>query len=559
MAIYPKNSEAWAFSMGQCSHPRIWTSDEITLFEAIGRRLADSLTSVLAYRDMHKSETFLNSIVEHIPNMLFVKEAQTLKYIKFNKKSEQILGRSRGELIGRSDNDLFPKELAEHYRTRDRQVLDRREPLDISDDTILDNSNEERIFHSRLIPILDKVGIPQYLLGISEDITQRKKLEAQLSQSQKMEAIGQLAGGVAHDFNNMLGVIIGRAELAMEKVARDDTLRKDLEDILAAGLRSAEITRQLLAFARKQTIIPKILDLNKTVEGMLKLLRRLIGEDIDLAWLPGAKLWPVKMDPSQIDQILANLCVNARDAIAGVGKVTIETHKAEFDDAYCAKHKGFHPGEYVMLAISDDGVGMDKPTMDKIFEPFFTTKEMGKGTGLGLATVYGIIKQNAGFINVYSEQGYGSTFKIYLPRLSDSAGDSAKADQVPSTLIGHETVLVVEDEMMYLQISKSILESYGYEVLTASSPGEALRVVKEHNGKIDLLLTDLIMPEMNGKDLAKKVVSLFPDIVCLFMSGYTDNVIVHHGVLDEGIHFIQKPFSKQILSKKVRELLDMKK
>lgn len=435
-------------------------------------------------------------------------------------------------------------------------------------DTILKGGVWQGEFHNRkkngelyyeaasISPIYNDEGSISHFVCVKEDITERKRLEQQFRQVQKMEAIGQLAGGVAHDFNNMLGVIIGCAELSLEKAKQDASLRKNLEAILAAGHRSNEITRQLLAFARKQAIAPRILDLNETVEGMLKLLRRLIGEDIDLGWLPGTKLGPVKMDPSQIDQILANLCVNARDALVGVGKVTIETQNATFDDAYCAEHEGACPGEYVMLAVSDNGVGIDKATMDKIFEPFFTTKELGKGTGLGLATVYGIVKQNAGFINVYSEPDHGSTFKIYLPR------HAAKADQIPRqrpkapTARGQENILLVEDEYEVLHMVKQMLERLGYDVLIASTPGEAIRVASEKHGEIHMLLTDVIMPEMNGRNLAEKLSSRDPELKCLFMSGYTDSAIAHHGVLDERANFIQKPFSRHELAVKVREVLD---
>ena len=408
--------------------------------------------------------------------------------------------------------------------------------------------------HATIAPIRNADNVITHYVAVKEDITERKNLEGQLLQAQKMESVGRLAGGVAHDFNNMLGVIIGYSELALEEAALDDSLRDSIEEILAAAHRSMEITRQLLAFARKQTISPRILDLNETVEGMLKLLRRLIGEDIDLVWRPGATLWPIKMDPSQIDQILANLCVNARDAIAGVGKVTIETQKGDFDDAFCAEHKGFHPGTYVMLTVNDNGSGMDKTTMDKIFDPFFTTKGVGKGTGLGLATVYGIVKQNEGFINVYSEPGHGSAFKVYLPRHTDPAGQEPKATPEPQDLSGHETILVVEDEISYLTMVKMVLQRYGYRVLPASRPGEALLVAKEHDGEIHLLLSDVIMPEMNGRDLSKEIAALYPDIVCLFMSGYAD----HHDLIEKGVHFIQKPFSKQTLAGKVREVLDSK-
>ncbi|WP_319405332.1 transporter substrate-binding domain-containing protein [uncultured Desulfosarcina sp.] len=388
--------------------------------------------------------------------------------------------------------------------------------------------------------------------------SERKRglLEKQLIQAQKMESVGRLAGGVAHDFSNMLSVIIGYTELCIDQVEPEDSLYEDLETILKAAKRSTEITRQLLAFARRQTIAPKVLDLNRTVESMLKMLRRLIGEDIDLSWNPKAGLWPVKMDPSQIDQILANLCVNARDAIADVGKITIETDMVTFDESYCAGHMGFVPGEFVMLAVSDDGCGMDRETQDKIFEPFFTTKGAGKGTGLGLATVYGIVKQNEGFINVYSEPGKGSSFKIYLPKHAGLAVE-ARALNVEKTPEGHgEKVLVVEDEAMILNLAEKMLLRLGYNVLMAKTPAEALQLAEVHHGDLSLLVTDVVMPEMNGRELAQRLQTLSPKLKCLFMSGYTANVIAHRGILDEDVNFIQKPFSMKDLAIKVRGALD---
>ncbi|MCF8093225.1 MAG: transporter substrate-binding domain-containing protein [Desulfotignum sp.] len=384
----------------------------------------------------------------------------------------------------------------------------------------------------------------------------QEKLQAQLIQAQKMESVGRLAGGVAHDFNNMLSVIIGYAELGVLKTSPENPLHPDMKEILTAARRSADITKQLLAFARKQTINPRVLDLNETVENMLKMLRRLIGEDINLSWQPGGGVWPVYLDPSQVDQILANLVVNARDAIAGVGSITIETQNTHIDDQYCAMHAGFKPGDFVLLAVSDDGCGMDKEIQKNLFEPFFSTKEKGKGTGLGLATVYGIIKQNNGFINVYSEPGSGTTFKLYLPRHAGSPDPAAVTHSEESPRGQGETILIVEDEAPILTMTRKILENLGYTVFEASSPGKALDVAESCGQKIDLLITDVVMPEMDGRQLATRMQSLYPDIKVLFMSGYTANVIAHRGILDTGVNFIQKPFSNPNLAATIRDIIE---
>ena len=385
---------------------------------------------------------------------------------------------------------------------------------------------------------------------------ERKKLQDQLTQAQKMESVGRLAGGVAHDYNNMLSVIIGYTELALENEGLSESLRSDLKEVLKAAHRSEDITRQLLAFARKQTIAPKVLDINKIVGGMLKMLKRLIGEDIDIVWIPMGELWSVNIDPSQVEQVLANLCVNARDAISGVGKVTIETHMVTLDEAYCVEHPGFIPGEFVLLTVSDDGCGIDRETIDFIFEPFFTTKDVNAGTGLGLATVYGIVKQNNGFINVYSEPEEGTTFKIYLPRHMEVV-DRIEAEETMKTPVGDgELVLLVEDESAIRTLGQKMLEKIGYRVLIAATPAEAIDLVVRHQGKIDLLLTDVVMPEMNGRELMDKIHGHYPKIKTLFMSGYTANVIVHRGVLEEEVFFIQKPFTSVDLAKKVSEALE---
>ncbi|MDD2463836.1 MAG: PAS domain S-box protein [Desulfobulbus sp.] len=407
-----------------------------------------------------------------------------------------------------------------------------------------------------------KLGLQLINQTIYRDITPRKQaeeaqktLQEQLNQAQKMESVGRLAGGIAHDFNNMLSVILGGIDLMEDQLEPEAPLGKDLQDIKKAAERSVDLTRQLLAFARKQTISPKVLDMNATVEGLLKMLRRLIGEDIDLAWSPAGQLWPVNMDPSQVDQLLANLCINARDAIEGTGKLTIETENAVFDAYYCAKHLECVPGEYVLLAVSDNGCGMDRATRDKIFEPFFTTKRMGEGTGLGLATVYGIVRQNNGFIHVYSEPGQGSTFKIYLPRYGGELQTESENPQADILPVSGITVLLVEDEQALLELNERILLGLGYSVLAATTPDEAILLASRHPDQIDILLTDVVMPGMNGQELAKKLEPLVPHIHQVFMSGYTANVIAHHGVLDQGVHFLQKPFSKRDLAAKLQEVL----
>ncbi len=399
--------------------------------------------------------------------------------------------------------------------------------------------------------------------GFAMDVTEqraaeaeREKLHAQLLQAQKMESVGRLAGGIAHDFNNMLGVILGHAALALEDAPEGTALRSSLQEIESAAQRSAELTRQLLAFARRQTVAPRVLDLNATIGGMRNMLARLIGEDVELAWRPGDGLWPVRIDPVQVDQLLANLCINARDAITGGGRITIETANTVVDDGVRVTHPGWSAGEYVRLSVSDDGCGMDPDVQQRLFEPFFTTKPTGRGTGLGLATVYGIVTQNDGQIAVHSEKGHGTTFRIYLPR-SDRpvSADEPLAPRVDVPVARGETILLVEDEPAILRLEEEMLRRLGYEVLAAAAPGDALRLAAAHPGRIDLVMTDVVMPGMNGRELAEEIARARPGVRCLYMSGYTADVIAHRGVLDDGVNFLQKPFALRDLAERVRGAL----
>ena len=391
----------------------------------------------------------------------------------------------------------------------------------------------------------------------AEDVTERRILEEQLRQAQKMEAVGQLAGGIAHDFNNLLMVISGYCEFLLERVGTDPGLRGPAREIARAADRASGLTRQLLAFSRKQMLAPKVLDLNAVVTENLSMLRRMIGEDIDLKMSAGEGLGSVKADPGQIEQVIMNLAVNARDAMPKGGRLTIETSNLHLDQSYARMHAPVRPGEYIMLAISDTGAGMDAETQSHIFEPFFTTKGK-KGTGLGLSTVYGIIKQSEGYIWVYSEVGNGTTFKIYLPRVT-AAGEpvpvSAPAVET-SVAAGHETILLVEDEVTLRELVRHYLQNQGYVLLEATSTEQALQISNSHSGPIHLLLTDVIMPGMNGRELAERISSARPELKVLYMSGYTENAIGHNGLLEAGLHLLQKPFTLLALKAKVREVLD---
>ncbi len=509
---------------------------------------------------LRESEEHLSSIFRSAPIGIGSVINRELKSV--NSRLCEMTGYDEEELVGQNSRFLYPT-------LEDFEFVGREKYAQIRDHGTGTVETHWRRKDGTIIEILlssTPVDMRDHAKGVTFtalDITERKlaekereRLQMQLTQAQKMEAVGQLAGGVAHDFNNMLGVIIGYSELILEQGDSSQKFHAEMGEIQKAARRSADLTRQLLTFARKQTVAPKVLDLNQTVEGMLNMLRRLIGENINLIWMPRNGLWPINMDPSQIDQILANLCVNARDAITDFGKITVETENTPLSEEYCDTHAGLTPGEYVRITVSDNGNGMDQKTLAHIFEPFFTTKGVGEGTGLGLATVYGAVKQNNGFINAASEPGRGSTFTIYIPRYRENVLPVARTvagEFIPSST---GTILLVEDEPMILNMTTQMLVRQGYRVLGASSPLEAIRLAQENVGSIDLLMTDVIMPEMNGRDLAQHLITISPDIKHLFMSGYTASVIEPHGVLGEGMYFIQKPFNTKDLAAAVRVALE---
>ncbi|HVD77626.1 MAG TPA: response regulator [Vicinamibacteria bacterium] len=418
-------------------------------------------------------------------------------------------------------------------------------------------SGELRWLADHSFPWRDGHGRLLGAVGTLVDVTVRKDLEAQLTQAQKMEAVGRLAGGVAHDFNNLTTAILGYSELMLRRLGPDDPLRRHVAEVTRAAERAAALTRQLLAFSRKQLLQPKVLDVAEVLEHSRGLLERLIGEDVELVTRGEPGVGRVRADPVQLDQVILNLAVNARDAMPRGGRLVLEASNADLDEDYAHEHVTVRPGRYVMLAVSDTGHGMDKETQQRIFEPFFTTKEMGKGTGLGLSTVYGIVQQSGGYVWVYSEVGRGTTFKIYLPRVEDEADRPPPVAEPPAArAITSGLVLLVEDEASVRELLRELLETAGYSVLEASRPGEALRIAQARAEPIQLLITDVVMPEMTGPELARRLAEMRPGLRMLFLSGYTEGVVVDKGLLGEGAHFLQKPFTGEVLEAKVREVLD---
>ncbi len=527
----------------------------ISKFEAGGRKIMTvrlrDVTERYAYEQRLRQ---MAAIVDSSQDAIVGEDLEGV-VTSWNPAAERLFGYAAQEAIGRNARMLLPPNADDEVSANIETV---RKGLSETKETMRMRRDGRAIDVSLTIsPILDKTGVVVGLATMFRDIADRKRLESQLLHAQKLEAVGRLAGGVAHDFNNLLSIIVGYAYLVQTSNHGDDPIRAAADQILAASERATALTRQLLAFSRKQVMRPEVIDLNRVMSGISKILPRLVGEDVDVRFIGGDELRNIKADPAQVEQVVMNLVVNSRDAMPRGGKLTIETSNVGFTDQD-ALHHGVRPGEYVLLAVTDTGHGMDEATRSRIFEPFFTTKEAGKGTGLGLATVYGIVNQSGGHIWVYSEPGQGTTFKIYFPATTGSAAQAFKPAVMELSLCGNETLLLVEDEVQLRELLVHVLSNQGYKVISAGNGPDALRKLKEFPGPLDLLLTDVIMPEMRGQDLAEKLLQQSPGLAVIYMSGYTDNALVHNGSFPGAApnNFLQKPFTPDRVLRLVREVLD---
>jgi hypothetical protein len=501
---------------------------------------------------LRASEGQYRALFEQSPLSKFLYDPETLRFLAVNETAIAHYGYSREEFLGMTLQDIRPRE-------------DVQGPL-ASVNTRPSGTTKPGLWrHVKKDGGLIEVEITVHefelegkpcALAVALDVTERNRMEGQIRQAQKMEAIGNLAGGVAHDFNNILSIILSYSQMLVAGLKPGDPMREDLEEISGAGERAADLTRQLLAFSRQQILRPRILDLNGVIDGVARMLRRLVGEDVELSVVDGRDIGTVSADPGQVEQVLMNLVVNARDAMPKGGKLTIETSNVELDSAYAEGHADVVPGRYVMLAVTDTGAGMDVKTRERIFEPFFTTKDKGKGTGLGLSSVFGIVRQSGGHIWVYSEPGEGTTVKVYLPRANSDAASVVEAIAETRTRRGSETILLVEDEAPVRALARTILERHGYHVLEAQSGGDALLICEQHRAAIHVLLTDVVMHRMSGRKLAERLASLRPEMKVLYMSGYTDDAVVRHGILDSDVAFLQKPITPETLTRKLREVIE---
>jgi PAS domain S-box-containing protein len=523
----------------------------------LGPAVLDALASARQHKALRRHERLLHQIIDANPSLIFVKDWEG-RFVLVNQATADIYGTTVEGLVGKTDADFNPAaaEVA-RFLHDDREVMSSGKPKLIAEESVTNPlTKQTRWFQTIKIPLpVEGEELPT-LLGVATEISERKQLEEQLLQSQKMEAVGQLAGGVAHDFNNILTAIVGYADLLAAEFTGNAQQLEDLEEIRKAARRAAALTRQLLSFSRKQVLEPRIIDVNGVVLNLDKMLRSLISENIELKTQLSPDLDAARVDPNQLEQVIMNLAINARDAMPDGGTLTIETANTTLDEDYAVKHVSVVPGDYVMLAVTDTGCGMTEETKARIFEPFFTTKPEGRGTGLGLSTVYGIVKQSGGNIWLYSEPGKGSTFKVYLPAVESLPQDIGKAAPTEAATRGTGTVLIVEDDEQLRRLTHRALASQGYVVLEADRGRTALDIARRHQGAIDLLLTDMVMPDTNGRKLAETLRAARPNLRVLYMSGYPDRAIVNHGMVGPGDAYLAKPFTTDAITRKVREILE---
>jgi PAS domain S-box-containing protein len=530
--------------------PALWTGLMVTSFAvAASRLLITQFRQERALAERHHSNELLQSIIEGATEAIYLKDREG-RYLLINTAGARYLGRSTDEILGKADSELFPVAEAGRIRKSDLEVMNQGEA--VSHEEELTFGGVTRTFLSTKNPFRDPLGSVAGVLGISVDITEYRLMQEQLRQAQRMESIGSFSGAIAHDFNNLLTVIKGYSQILSEEVAGHPQIHASIEQINRASDGASALVRQLLAFSRRQILQPRVINLNDIVSNLQKMLHRLIGEDIDIITHLAADLWPVKADPGQIDQVLMNLAANARDAMPRGGKLLLETANLKLQEA----HLDMPPGDYVLLKVSDTGIGMDNLTQSRIFEPFFTTKPSGKGTGLGLATTYGIIKQSGGFIWVESEPGKGATFNIYLPPVEEPVTHHGGSTAVVSKLHTHATILLVEDNAQLRLLAATILKQAGYTVIMSNSAEEAEVLAFRYPGPIHMLLTDVVMPGTSGHEVARRVSVQRPETRVLYMSGYADDTVVNHGVLDAGINFLEKPFTPSSLIQRVRRVLE---
>ncbi len=556
VALHPKIGKPWQFGIHQCSHARQWSPEEEALFENIARRLTDSLTSLLMYRDLRKNQEFLSNIVENIPGTILVKDAEELRFRSINKAGEKLLGFAKEEVIGKNSYDLVPQEQARRYDESDREALEKGAPVEVPEETIRDRAGEPRIVHTKKIPLLDDAGKPQHLLIISEDITDFKRLQAQLSHAQKMEALGTMSGGIAHDFNNILQPMLGYCEFLKEDIPADSPQQEFVDGIFRSGLRAKDLVNQILAFSRQSDRKTIPVELQLVVKEAVNLCRSIIPPNIEITREIQRDCGPIMADPTQLHQIVMNLMINAYHALEQTGgKISVYLNETQLaaDDL---KGVFLPPGKYAKLSISDTGCGMTSEVLEKIFEPYFTTKPQGKGTGLGLAVAYGIVKEYGGHINVYSEVDKGTTFNIYLPLTEKNLGRMTAEKAETYRAAGNEHILLVDDEEVVLDLERNVLERLGYRVSTCRNGAEALAVFSEDPKAFNLVITDMNMPNMNGDQLAGKILDIRPDIPIIICTGFSEKIGRDESRAIGVKEFLMKPITISEMSEKVLRVLD---